>query len=404
MNDDYDEPSSAHDADFEWQDAEEPARPPRSRSRNRREKRGGSSGGGRRGGGLAIPPPSPRLLGLLVAAVVLVVVIALVVRDCQRDQLVDSYKTYVADSTVLITESAAHCEALREVLNNNDSRGPQQIQTAVRQLANQSQAVVDQTRDLDPPGKLDAAQASLITTFEFRTNGLGTLADDLPNLIGSNNVNAASTGIAEQMQRFLASDVIYDDSFVGPAKLAMEDDNIVDVDLPESDDIHCLPGNTTRLASPTGARSLVGNLKSGGSATAGDDPAATTGDDQAGTLRGLGLLSVEAAGQQLSTSNETSVSSEELVWKVTVENGGDFEEQNVPVTVTLAYPDNPADTITVERNIEVIQPKEQTTLDIPLSGNPRLGESGTLTVDIQPVDGETSTQNNRATYPVKISF
>lgn len=405
MNDDYDDPSPAQDADFEWQDAEEPARPPRSRSRKRRGKRGGSGsgGGGRRGGRLAIPPPSPRLLGLLVAAVVLVVVIALVVRDCQRDQLVDSYKTYVADSTVLITESAAQCEALREVLNNNDNRGPQQIQTAVRQLANQSQAVVDQSKDLDPPGKLDAANASLITTFEFRTNGLGTLADDLPNLIGSNNVNATSTGIAEQMQRFLASDVIYDDSFVGPAKLAMAEDNIVDVDLPESDDIHCLPGNTTRLASPTGARSLVGNLKSGGSASNGD-ATPDSGDDQAGTLRGLGLLSVEAAGQQLSTSNETTVSSEELVWKITVENGGDFEEQNVPVTVTLSYPDNPADTIEVERNIEVIQPKEQITLDVPLSGNPRLGESGTLRVSIQPVDGETSTQNNSATYPVKISF
>ena len=402
MNDEYDDPSSAYDAEFEWQDAEEPATPPpRSRSRSRRGK--GRSRGGGRGGGLAIPPPSPRLLGLLVGAVVLVVVIVLVVRDCQRDQLVDSYKTYVADSTALITESAGHGESLREILNNNDNRGPQQIQTAVRQLANQSQAVVDQTRDLDPPGKLDPAHASLITTFEFRTNGLNALADNLPALIGSSNVNSTATGIAEQMQRFLASDVIYDDSFVGPALVALEEDDIVDVEIPQSDDIHFLPGNTTRLASPAGARSLVGNLGGGGGS---GDSAGQADDDQTGTLRGLGLLSVEAqpSGQQLSTSNETTVSSEELVWKITLENGGDFEEQNVPVTVTLSYPENPNDTITAERNIDVIQPKEQLTLDIPLSGNPRLGESGTLTVSIEPVEGETSTQNNRAEYPVKISF
>ncbi|MDH3226005.1 MAG: hypothetical protein OEM67_02805 [Thermoleophilia bacterium] len=398
MNDEHDDPSPAHDADFEWQDAEEPAPPQRSRSRGRARKRRGG-GGGR----LSIPPPSPRLLGLLVAAVVLVVVIVLVVRDCQRDQLVDSYKTYVADSTALITESAGQGESLREVLNNNDNRGPQQIQTAVRQLANQSQSVVDETRQLDPPGKLDDAQASLITAFEYRTNGLNTLADNLPALIGSSNVNAAATGIAEQMQRFLASDVIYDDSFVGPALVALEDDNIADVEIPEGDEVHFLPGNTTRLASPTGARSLVGKLKTGGGGS-GDD--ATASDDETGTLRGLGLLSVEAqpSGQQLSTSNETTVSSEELVWKVTLENGGDFEEQNVPVTVTLSYPENPNDTITAERNIDVIQPKEQLTLDVPLSGNPRLGESGTLTVNIEPVEGETSTQNNRAEYPVKISF
>ena len=398
MNDEHDDPSPAHDADFEWQDAEEPAPPQRSRSRGRARKRRGG-GGGR----LSIPPPSPRLLGLLVAAVVLVVVIVLVVRDCQRDQLVDSYKTYVADSTALITESAGQGESLREVLNNNDNRGPQQIQTAVRQLANQSQSVVDETRQLDTPGKLDDAQASLITAFEYRTNGLNTLADNLPALIGSSNVNAAATGIAEQMQRFLASDVIYDDSFVGPALVALEDDNIADVEIPEGDEVHFLPGNTTRLASPTGARSLVGKLKTGGGGS-GDD--ATASDDETGTLRGLGLLSVEAqpSGQQLSTSNETTVSSEELVWKVTLENGGDFEEQNVPVTVTLSYPENPNDTITAERNIDVIQPKEQLTLDVPLSGNPRLGESGTLTVNIEPVEGETSTQNNRAEYPVKISF
>jgi hypothetical protein len=393
---DYDDYPPDPEPKFEWSDSDEEP-PPRRRERGRPRRK-------KRGGGFSVPPPSARLLGLLVAAVVLVVVIALVVRDCQRDQLVDSYKTYVADSSVIIDTSAKHGEQLRTVLNNQQGRGAQQLQTQVRQLANQSQQLVEQSQDLDPPGKMDAAHQSLITVMEFRTNGLSALADDLPQIIRSEQQAFSATQLAGHMQRFLASDVIYDDSFVGPAKIALEEDDIVDVEIPEGDNVHFLPGNTTVFASPVGAARLVPNLKGGGGG--GDSDASGQDDEQTGTLRGLGLISVEAlpSGAALSTSQETSVGQDGLVWKITVENGGDFDESNIAVTAELAYPDNPGDTITAERSIDAIASKEQQVVEIPLSGNPRLGESGILTVSVQPVAGETSTENNRAAYPVKITF
>lgn len=398
---DFDDDYPDGDADFEWHEPEDdpPVKTRRRAAARGRSRRGGGRG---RGGGFSIPEMNPRLIGLLVGAVVLVVVIALAVRNCQRDQLVDSYKSYVANSTTIITDSANQGEELRTTLSNNQRQGPQQLQTKVRQLANQSNALTESARDLDPPGKMNAAHNSLITVLEYRTNGLSGLADDLPDLINSNRNATVANGIAEQMQRFLASDVIYDDSFVGPAKIALEEDNIVDVEIPEGDDFHFLPGNTTRLASSTGAQSLVPRIKANGGGNANQGGT----DDQDGTLRGLGIISVEAspAGTALSTSSETSVSATDLVWRVTVENGGDFEQTAIPVTVTLEYPGNPDDTITAERQIEVIQSKEEQVLEIPLSETPRLGESGTLTVNVTPVDGETSIENNTAVYPVKITI
>lgn len=405
--DDYPDP----EPDFEWHDGDEDPAPPPRRARSRASGSRSSSRSGRRGrrggrgGGLSIPPPSTRLLGIVVAAIALAVVVTLVVRDCQRDQLVDSYKTYVADATVIVDDSAEQGNLLRSILNNNQSQDANQLQTRVKQLANQSQALVDRADALSPPGKLKAAHRSLVTALEFRTGSLNGLAADLPEIIRSDQANFGATQLATRMQRFLASDVIYIDSFVGPADLALSEDNISGVEVPRGDDARFLPGNTTSFASPSGAQSMIPNLKSGTTAQSGNAGGSDTDDDQTGALRGLELISVEAlpSGQTLSTSTETAVDNSGLIWRVTVENGGDFDESGVNVVVTLSYDDNPADTWSLTRAIDFIQSKQQTTLDFSQGGEPRLGESGRLSVEVEPVENETTTANNSAGYPVKIT-
>ena len=78
------------------------------------------------------------------------------------------------------------------------------------------------------------------------------------------------------MQRFLASDVIYQDSFVGPAKQALADADITGVQVPDRQ--FFLSGIRADQASPTGAGQLIPGLqRTGGSALSGTDTTGTSG-------------------------------------------------------------------------------------------------------------------------------
>ena len=86
------------------------------------------------------------------------------------------------------------------------------------------------------------------------------------------------------MKRFLASDVIYEDSFKGPAEEALQKDDITGVEVPPLQPF--LPN--AALASPEGAKALLPDLQRRTAASSGGDDAA------AGNLRGTSLESTVA--------------------------------------------------------------------------------------------------------------
>ena len=105
-------------------------------------------------------------------------------------------------------------------------------------------------------------------------------------------------------------------------------------------------------------------------------------------------------GDALSTTTATTVKvSADLAFVVTVEDSGDFQEVNVPVTLTI----KPAGTTIMRRRpIQLIQPAQQQTVtfsnfNLPTSA---FGAKATVKVDVGPVPGETNTANNNAPYTV----
>ena len=165
-----------------------------------------------RGGGAAVlQQPRARLLLGVVFAVILIVVIVLVVKDCQRDQLEDSYTTYLNEVASITSQSAEQGKQLRQVLNNPRGQNPPQLSQSIRQLAGDASALVDQAEDLDPPGELATPNQALIRSLEYRVNGLTSLSQNLPTLLQAKDDETKAAGIAKPMKRFLASDVIYED-------------------------------------------------------------------------------------------------------------------------------------------------------------------------------------------------
>jgi hypothetical protein len=380
------------------------SRSSRSRPSTARSRAGGrpprSRGGGASGGAAVLQQPRARLLLGIAFAVVLVIVIALVVKDCQRSQLEDSYTQYVNGVAQIVTKSAAQGAQLRQVMANPRGDKPPQLKAKISAIAKEAQALVDQADDLNPPGSLSTPQQSLVAgVLEYRVTGLQKLAENLPALLQGTDQQSKASGIAQVMRRFLASDVIYEDSFVGPATQALKDDDITGIKVPPLQAF--LPN--AALASPEGAKSLIPDLQRRVSQS-GD-----SGTTQSGNLRGMSLESTVAAPSdtRLTPGETASVQSTELLkWQVTVKNGGDFDETNVLVKASFFYPANPNDVETREVAIPSIASGESTTVELPGPSSEKVvfGDQGTLKIEVVPVTGETRVDNNSAEYPVKITI
>jgi hypothetical protein len=339
-----------------------------------------------------------RLLLGLVFLVILIVVIVLVVDSCQRNALIDNYRGYMNDVSEISSASSEQGQALRTTLNNSEGNEPAQLRSQVQELGTQAQALVTRAEDLGPPDRLDGAQRGLILALEYRVSALNQLAEMLPNLIASEDEDAAAASIAAQMRLLLASDVIYENSFVGPARQAQEEDDITGIEVPEGELF--LPN--AQLAAPDGAQTLIAGLKREGGA----DPGQPVGD---GNLRGHEITSVATSGgATLAADQANTVPFDQLgtSWVVTVENGGDFLEEDVLVSATLEYGGGGAAGGGAEQTIDSVEPKSQATVEIPVpdQGNLDFTEQGTLTVTVEPVDGETNPNNNTQTYPIRITI
>jgi Domain of unknown function DUF11 len=392
-------PAGDDDFGFEgWED--EPAPPPRSsssrssRSRPRASRSRGGRGGGTGGGAAILRRPRARLALAIAFAAVLILVITLVVRDCQRNQLEDSYTQYLNDSSAIVAQSAEQGQQLRQIMNNARGENPPQLSQRIRALAGEAGALVDEAEDLDPPGELSSANQALVRSLEYRVGGLTLLADGLPKLLQSEDEDTKSLGIANAMKRFLTSDVVYTDEFYEPAKEGLEKDDITGTEVPEPQPF--LPNPA--LASPDGAATLVPALERQG-------PAA--GGGGAGNLRGTSIVSTEALPSETRLTPGTAQAvqaSDELKWRITVENGGDFNETAIVVTASFFYPSDPNEVDEKQAQIDELAAGQTTTVEIAGPATPVFGEQGTLRIEVDAVTGETNTDNNAAEYPVKITI
>ena len=222
------------DDDFDHLDDDPAAEPPPPRSSSRSSRRGSGGGGrpprrpprsGSSGGGAAavLQRPRGRLILLIAFAAILILVITLVVRDCQRNQLEDQYTSYLNGVAKLVNDSAQQGQQLRQVMANPRGDQPPVLRQKIQALSQQAGGLVDQAETLDPPGSLNDAQSSFVTALEYRVTGLSTLAANLPTILQRNDVDFQANSIAGSMQRFLASDVIYQDSFVRPGRTGAEE-------------------------------------------------------------------------------------------------------------------------------------------------------------------------------------
>lgn len=373
----------------------DPGRRPRSKPSSPRRPSGGSGAG-------VLQQPGARLLLALAAAALLILVLTLAIRSCRQSALVDSYKSYVTEASQITAASAAEGKRFQTFVSNEDRADSAKVQARLTGVVQKSDELVARAKKLTPPDSLTAAHNQLISALELRSRGVRgvqTIGKQIAARTGA-PANAAQVGsaLARQMGLLQASDVNYRDIWASTTKAVLKREKVNGTPVPDGDTFLINPN----WSAPIGAQPLIANLSGSagtGTTTTTPNPGTATG------LHGNGLLSVVAlpSATTLTTASPTTLKGAGVRWKISVQNQGDSTEPLVEVTATW-NPANGGPAQPQSAKITDIAAKATQTVEISGPTTPSVEETGTLKVEVKPVDGEKKTDNNSAEYQVKFTL
>jgi len=350
--------------------------------------------GGRGGGRPPRPPlrtptglvPLARLVGLIAIAIVIVIGLVFWVGSCQGKSKHDEYQAY-ADKVKAI--AAADTRLGGDFADKFIAPGLKQsdLEASLQQFAQQEQQAYTQAQQIRAPGPLRALHQNLVDALELRAKGLSGLGDELARQGALKDTTGTTARLTAQAELLSASDVVWEQLYRIPATLELQDQGVKGVVIPGSQFV-----SNPDLVSARSFNILL-TTRLGGASTGGT-PTGKHGD---------GLLSVRATphGTDLSTSGPTTVTvSSDLAFVATVENSGNFQEVNVPVTLTVTA--GGKQIYRKQTPVSLIAPTEQKTVsftgfDVPPAA---FASPATVTVVVGRVPGEVNTSNNKATYSV----
>jgi hypothetical protein len=325
-----------------------------------------------------------RLLGGGIAFVV-VLLLVLGIKSCRDSARRDSFKNYVRDVAALMQGSDSESRNLFALLQRPGSQGQVQLQNAVNGYENDATQLVDRAKGTSHPDELSSAQRYFVDVLSLRRDGIAHVAQELRTALSGQGKQDGIGRIATQMQLFLASDVLYSQRFLPNLDGPLKKESLLDqVQVPRS---RFLPD--LQWVRPTVVARALQGLGSG---------TGTTGPIAPG-LHGTSLIGVTArpGGQALSASGATSITiTPKLAFDVTVQNGGQNDERDVVVQLSIVGAGRP---IVREQTMPTLTAGTQKVATIPLAATPPLGRPVTIRVTVRAVPGEKKLDNNRASYP-----
>jgi hypothetical protein len=334
--------------------------------------------------------PLVRLLLLVGFVVFLVLVFALMIHSCVVASKHDSYARYMDNVGKIATQSSANGKSLMTVLTT-PGLSVAQIDLRLKGIAGQEQQNVAAAENLNPPGRLRDENQHLVEALQLRVSGVQSLATSFQKTLKSTDTTGDSLVLADQAERLIASDVVWDDLFKALAVQQLQNDNVTGVAVPESHFV----SSADLLAAPSHFMSLILQRVRGA--------ATSTPTGLHGT--NIGTVTAQPGGQVLSAGSLTTVTATTtLAFEVVVHNGGDSQEVHIPVTLTIDRPQPQGGPITKTQTLDVINPGEDKTLTFSNLGQVPFASQVNLTVDIATVPGETNKANNSGTYPVIFSL
>jgi hypothetical protein len=356
-------------------EADEPSVTPRTAPRRRRP-----SGTGPR------PPADQQsiLVRRAVAAVVILVVVILIivgVHSCQVSARNTALKDYANNVSSLVkTSNQTGAQLFSDLSAGGLSSNPTKIYNEILDVGATANTQLKNTKGMSVPDEMRAAQQNLLLTMQMRSDGIGKIAQNIQQALGTTTSRDAINTIATEMARLYASDVVYKDYMVPLMIGALRSAGISLGGVPiESGQFL----QNLDWLNPTFVTSKLGASVS-----------TSTGKPAPG-LHGHSLDSVSVGTTTLQTgSTNTLPANPPPTFTFHFTNGGDNDEHNVALKVTLS-----GTSISGQTVVPVTTKHTSATADVKLSSAPPAGNY-TLTATIAKVAGETNTTNNTLTFPV----
>jgi hypothetical protein len=314
------------------------------------------------------------------AGVLVLLLLFFGIKGCLNSRKDSAFRTYAADVRALIRESDGLSDQLFQLLSKPGQADALDVQNEVNALSTDADQLVERAKNTHHPDELNKAQDWIVTTLEFRRDGLKRIAEKIPAAAAEKGRKPAITGIAAQMQAFLASDVIYSQRAVPELQHQFKKRSVGE----QFSSSQFLPDLGWLEPTTVDSRlSQLGNL--GKPATPGTHGTGLQGV----TAKPSGTALVEGGVNRIAASND-------LTFEVQVQNQGESEETNVDVTVSI----KDGTPINIDQTISRIAAGDTQAVDIPITPTPATGAVSTVTVEVAAVPGEKVKDNNKATYQV----
>jgi hypothetical protein len=374
------------DIQFDFFEDEPPTTEAQGSSRVRLPRRGGSGTGARGPSGPARSlTPVLRLLALIAILVAVLVFFGLLLQSCASTSKHDSYKSYMDKVGTIARSSQDDGTAVANALITPSAKATD-LSGKLRGFTEQERQNVVSAQHLDPPGPLRDENQRLVEALQLRVSGVQGLADTFAGNPSSKTTGEAAI-LAEQADRLLASDVVWDDLFAGPTTQELKRQGVSGVSVPDS--------NFVSNRDLTTERSMALLLTRLRGQSAGGTP---TG------IHGTNIVDVKVlpggATLSLDTTN-TIVAGTSLAFVVSVSDSGDSQEVGIQVTLTIQKPQG---AIVKTKTLDLINPGQTKSVTFSDLGQVPFAQKTSVSVDVASVPGEHNTDNNKATYPVIFSL
>ena len=383
--------SEHDDIDFDFFGDSEPE-PPKKRLVRR-------PSGPRDGGGSppprrpAAPPhggtPAVRLVSLIAFAIALILILIFAVRSCESSSENAAYKNYMDEVAKIASSSQSAGKSLSALLDKQEL-SESVVETTLKGLISQEGIDVQNAQKLTPPGPLRNEHEQMVEALQLRQNSLSGLLVVFKKTMskrGSTAATKAGVALSQQMLRGVASDVLWQDMFVTPAQAVLKQRGISGVAPPSS----VFVADSQRAT--YNSMQVVWQRFHGVQST-----------NTSGTVHGTDIAYVKVlpTGKILNAAiTETIKTSDRLAFAVGVENGGDYLEQNIVVTLKIGQTPNP---IVRKMKIAKIYSKEKQEVVFKSLNISELANKIPVSVDVARVPGEVRISNNVATYEVMFTF
>jgi hypothetical protein len=260
------------------------------------------------------------------------------------------------------------------------------LQSKLSGIAEQERQNVTAAQDISAPGPLRLEHQHVIEALQLRVSGVQGLANTFGATASSKATGDAAI-LAQQADRLLASDVIWDDFFVEPSKVELKEQGVSGVVPPDSNFV------TNRDLITERSMALVLQRLRG----------ASTGGTPTG-IHGTNIVNVKVlpGGQVLSQTTENTITATtDLAFVVTIADSGDSQEVGIKVTLTIQKSQG---AIVKTQTVDLINPGQEKSVTFSNLGTVPFAQKTQINVDVATVPGEHNTDNNKASFPAIFSL